>query len=65
MEKKYKIQKINDEFFKLLKLFSGQALHAKSLGFIHPTKNKWVNFESELPEDFEKMLNYLQILVVE
>ena len=59
MEKNIKFKKINDEFFKLLKLFSGQALHAKSLGFIHPTKNKWVNFESELPEDFEKMLKLL------
>ena len=53
-------------FLKLLKLFSGQALHAKkSLGFIHPTKNKWVNFESELPEDFEKMLKLLTNLLVE
>ena len=39
--------------------------HAKSLGFIHPTKNKWVNFESELPKDFKKMLDLLKILVVE
>ncbi len=58
-KKNIKFKKINDEFFKLLKLFSGQALHAKSLGFIHPTRNKWVNFESELPEDFEKMLKLL------
>ena len=29
-----------------------QGLHAKSLGFIHPTTNQKVLFESELPEDF-------------
>lgn len=33
-----------------------QALHAKSLGFIHPTTKKWMQFDSELPEDFTKVL---------
>ena len=28
---------------KKLSFLNGQALHAKSLGFIHPLKNKWVN----------------------
>ena len=28
----------------------GQMLHAKVLGFIHPTTNKYVEFDSELPE---------------
>ncbi|MDR2835435.1 MAG: RluA family pseudouridine synthase [Bacteroidales bacterium] len=39
-----------------------QALHAKSLGFIHPTTNKEIFFESELPADMklciEKWQNY-------
>ena len=34
------------------KLMPRQGLHAKSLGFIHPTTNQKVIFESELPEDF-------------
>jgi 23S rRNA pseudouridine1911/1915/1917 synthase len=34
------------------KLMPRQGLHAKSLGFIHPTTNQKVLFESELPEDF-------------
>lgn len=42
-----------------------QALHAQSLGFIHPTKKEFVNFETALPEDFkqviEKWRNYAQI----
>lgn len=29
-----------------------QALHAKTLGFIHPKTKKFMQFDSELPEDF-------------
>ncbi len=34
-----------------------QALHAKSLGFYHPTTKKWLFFESELPEDLKNLVN--------
>lgn len=34
-----------------------QALHAKSLGFEHPTTGKWMYFESELPDDFKTALD--------
>jgi 23S rRNA pseudouridine1911/1915/1917 synthase len=41
-----------------------QALHAKSLGFIHPTTKEFVHFETELPEDMstviDKWRNYLK-----
>lgn len=41
-----------------------QALHAKSLGFVHPTTKKEVYFESELPDDFRQVLekweNYIK-----
>mgnify|MGYP000660454418 CR=1 FL=1 len=41
-----------------------QALHAKSLGFIHPVTGKRMQFESDLPEDFQNVLekweNYVQ-----
>jgi 23S rRNA pseudouridine1911/1915/1917 synthase len=33
-----------------------QALHAKSLGFTHPTSGKWMQFESDLPEDMQMVL---------
>lgn len=40
-----------------------QALHAKSLDFVHPQSGKQMFFESELPEDFNRVLqkweNYL------
>ena len=41
-----------------------QALHAKSLGFIHPSTRKFIHFETELPEDIssviEKWRNYIK-----
>ncbi len=61
-KKNMKFKKINKDFFEKLSVLNGQALHAKSLGFIHPSKNKWVNFESELPNDFKKLLNLLKNL---
>ena len=61
-KKNIKFKKINENFSNILSSFNGQALHAKSLGFIHPTTNKWVNFESKLPDDFKKMLNLLNKL---
>lgn len=33
-----------------------QALHAKTLGFIHPVTGKEMNFDSELPEDISKVI---------
>ena len=44
-------------------LLPGQALHAKSLGFIHPLTKEWIQFDTELPPNFqtviEKWENYL------
>ena len=59
-KKKLQFKKINREFEKILSNFERQALHAKSLGFFHPTKNKFVNFDSKLPVDFKKMLDFLE-----
>ncbi|WP_247234575.1 RluA family pseudouridine synthase [Telluribacter sp. SYSU D00476] len=33
-----------------------QALHAKSLGFVHPRTKEWVQFETDLPQDFKDVL---------
>ena len=59
-KKKLGFRKINKKFEKILSSFERQALHAKSLGFVHPTKNRFVNFESKLPKDFKKMLDFLE-----
>ena len=61
-KKNLKFKKLNEEFAEKLKVLNRQALHAKNLGFIHPTTNKFINFESELPTDFKKILNLLNKL---
>lgn len=38
----------------------GQMLHAKTLGFIHPTKNSYIEFESNLPEYYLEILKKLE-----
>lgn len=39
---------------------SGQVLHAKTLGFIHPRDNKYIEFNSELPEYYKEILEKLR-----
>jgi len=38
----------------------GQMLHAKTLGFIHPTKNEYVEITTELPEYFKVIIDKLR-----
>lgn len=38
----------------------GQILHAKKLGFIHPTSKEYVEFDSELPEHFKTLLKKIK-----
>ncbi len=38
------------------KLCPRQVLHAKTLGFVHPRTGKEMMFDSELPEDIQKLL---------
>lgn len=47
---------IKKQPFKLL----GQVLHAKTLGFIHPSKNEYVEFETPLPEYFSSLIKKLK-----
>lgn len=39
---------------------NGQMLHAKLLGIVHPTTNKYMEFESELPNYFKEVLDKLE-----
>jgi 23S rRNA pseudouridine1911/1915/1917 synthase len=39
---------------------NGQALHAKIIGFIHPTTNEYLEFEVSPPPYFDKLLNLLR-----
>lgn len=38
----------------------GQMLHAKTIGFVSPSKGNYIEFDSELPDHFEKALKYLR-----
>ena len=54
-----KYKQFVDNCFKVL---PRQALHAKTLGFTHPTTNEFMRFDTELPQDMkdviEKWRNY-------
>ena len=39
---------------------NGQCLHAGILGFIHPTTKEYMEFDSELPEYFTRLLKSLE-----
>jgi 23S rRNA pseudouridine1911/1915/1917 synthase len=53
-------KKKKEEVGQFLKIINRQALHAKTLGFIHPVTKETLHFESELPPDFSEMLNLLR-----
>ncbi len=38
----------------------GQFLHAKTIGFLHPSTGQWMEFDSELPEYFKEFLQHLE-----
>jgi len=57
---KRKFKKINPIIEKKINSFNRQALHAKSLGFIHPSSKKEIFFEAKRPKDFEELIKNLE-----
>ena len=57
-----KLRGIDQEFEDILKSLKRQALHAHTLGFVHPKTNQDVFYASELPEDLNKLKNRLETL---
>tara|TARA_B100000497_G_C7681761_1_gene412527 strand:+ start:844 stop:1911 length:1068 start_codon:yes stop_codon:yes gene_type:complete len=49
-----KYKQFVDNCFKVL---PRQALHAKTLGFMHPTTNEFMRFEAPIPQDMEACLD--------
>lgn len=47
-------------FKNIMSNLQGQCLHAKTLGFEHPTTGKIVEFDSQLPSDFAHTVQMLQ-----
>jgi len=48
-----KYKQFVDNTFKVL---PRQALHAKTLGFVHPTTGKFMEFNSEIPDDMQQAI---------
>ena len=60
-KKKFKkIKNIDPVLEKALMTLNRQFLHAKTLGFIHPKKNKEMIFDSILPNELENILKMLR-----
>jgi 23S rRNA pseudouridine1911/1915/1917 synthase len=49
-----KYKQFIDNCFKIL---PRQALHAKTLGFLHPTTKEYMRFDTELPEDMKECID--------
>lgn len=48
----------DDVYGKPLKNLQGQTLHAKKIGFIHPITQQYLEFSSELPDYFKKLIKF-------
>ena len=57
---KKKFKKIDPNLEKKINNFNRQALHAKSLGFIHPKTKKEFFFEARRPKDFDILIKSLK-----
>ena len=57
---KKKFNKIGKNIEKKINNFNRQALHAKSLGFLHPNTKKEVFFEAKRPIDFDTLIKSLK-----
>lgn len=51
---------LGDEVYgKSYKGLQGQCLHAKKIGFVHPRTGEYLEFDSDLPDYFQNILNKL------
>ena len=57
---KKKFKKIDLQVEKKINNFNRQALHAKSLGFTHPSTKKNIFFEAKRPKDFDVLIKNLK-----
>jgi 23S rRNA pseudouridine1911/1915/1917 synthase len=56
----FEYPKIQSHVNNLLKIINRQALHAKTIGFVHPYSKEKMHFNSDLPEDMEQLLNSIR-----
>lgn len=57
----FELPKIKARIDNLLEIMPRQALHAKTLGFIHPQTKEKIYLDSELPEDFKTLLKKIKV----
>jgi len=55
------LPQIKNRVHNLLEIMPRQALHAKTLGFIHPKTKEVMQFDSRLPQDFQHLISNLKI----
>lgn len=55
-----KNQKEATIFTEILKLIDRQALHSSYLGFFHPRTKKWIELTAPLPEDMQRIREFLE-----
>jgi len=53
-------KKMGDDLLNAIKIFDRQALHAISLGLIHPKTNKEMKWTIDLPEDMKELLSSIR-----
>lgn len=51
---------LDPQLRELIKGMGRQALHAKTLGFIHPATGEYLEFDTELPTDMAQIIDFLE-----
>lgn len=51
---------VNEETVEALRQFKRQALHAQTLGLVHPESGEFVEWSAPLPDDFQQILELLR-----
>lgn len=55
------LPKMKSRIENLLEIMPRQALHAKTIGFIHPASGKFMQFDSDIPEDMKELIEKLRV----
>ena len=55
-----KRKSLSESTVQSIKMLPGQALHAQSLGFLHPKKEKMLHFQSVIPDYLSNLVNSIK-----